>query len=89
MNTFFEAEGILNIDDLIIEQPSFQKIMEDGIVTEEELQQQSERVISSLKAFEQSASPEQIDQVRAILAEISVLVAVRDIFDRQAKSGLL
>ena len=38
MNTFFEEEGILNIDDLIMEQPSFQKIIEDGIVTEEELQ---------------------------------------------------
>jgi len=83
MNTFFEEEGLLNIDDLIMEQPSFQKILEDGVVTDEELQEQSARVIASLKAFEQSASSEQIDKVREILAEVSVLVAVREIYEKQ------
>ena len=83
MNTFFDGEGILNIDDLILEQPSFQTIMEDGIVTEEELKEQSDRVIASLKAFERTASSEQIDQVRELLAEISVLIAARQLFDRQ------
>lgn len=83
MNTFFEEEGMLNIDDLIMEQPSFQKILEDGVVTDEELQEQSARVIASLKAFEQSASSEQIDKVREILAEVSVLVAVREIYEKQ------
>ena len=85
MNTFFEGEGILNIDDLILEQPSFQRIMEDGIVTEEELKEQSQRVIACLKTFEKAASPEQIDQVRELLAEISVLVATRQIFEKQMK----
>lgn len=83
MNTFFEEEGVLNIDDLIMEQPSFKKIMEDGIVTKEELEEQSQRVIASLKAFEKSATPGQIDKVREILAEVSVLVAARDIFEKQ------
>ena len=83
MNTFFEGEGILNIDDLIMEQPSFQKIMEDGIVTKEELQEQSNRVIARLKAFEQIATAEQIDQIRELLAEISVLIAARQIYEKQ------
>lgn len=83
MNTFFEGEGILNIDDLILEQPSFQRIMEDGIVTEEELEGQSQRVISCLKAFEETAKQEQIDQVRELLAEISVLVAARQLLEKQ------
>ena len=30
MNTFFDNNGMLNIDELIVEQPSFIKIMEDG-----------------------------------------------------------
>lgn len=85
MNTFFEEEGILNIDDLILEQPSFQKIIEDGIVTEEELQAQSQLVISTLKNFEMTATSEQIDLVRELLAEISVLVAVRHLFEKQRK----
>lgn len=78
MNTFFDESGGLNIDDLILQQPSFQKIMEDGIVTEEELAEQKERVISLLKKFEQNSTPEQIDQIRELLAEISVLIAIQD-----------
>lgn len=85
MKTFFEEDGILNIDDLIMKQPSFMRIIEDGIVTEEELQVQSKLVIDSLKAFESTASEEQIDQVRNLLAEISVLIAARSIYDKQEK----
>lgn len=76
MNTFFDESGSLNIDDLILQQSSFKKIMEDGVVTEEELAEQKERVVGLLKKLEQDLSPEQIDQVRELLAEISVLVAV-------------
>ena len=83
MNTFFDETGTLNIDDLILEQPSFQKIMEDGVVTDEELAEQKERVIALLKKLEQSLTSEQIDQVRELLAEISVLVAVRNIFEKE------
>lgn len=79
MNTFFDNNGMLNIDELIVEQPSFIKIMEDGVVTEEELQEQSQRVESLLKDIEQSASPEIIEKVRYLLAEISVLVAIKQI----------
>ncbi len=78
MNTFFDELGGLNIDDLILQQPSFQKIMEDGIVTEEELAEQKERVIALLKKFEQNSTAEQIDQVRELLAEICVLIAIQN-----------
>lgn len=79
MNTFFDEFGTLNIDDLILQQPSFKKIMEDGLVTDEELAEQKERVIAILKKLEQKFSPEQIDQIRELLAEISVLVAITNI----------
>ena len=77
MNTFFDESGGLNIDDLILQQPSFQKIMEDDIVTEEELADQKERVIAILKKIEQNSTSEHIDQIRELLAEISVLIAVQ------------
>ena len=79
MKTFFDESGGLNIDDLILQQPSFQKIMEDGIVTEEELAEQKNRVIAILKKLEKNFTSEQIDQVRELLAEISVLIAVNNI----------
>lgn len=83
MNTFFDESGTLNIDDLIIQQSSFKKIMEDGVVTDEELAEQKERVIALLKKLEQALTPKQIDLVRELLAEISVLVAVRNISEKE------
>lgn len=76
MNTFFDNNGTLNIEDLILEQPSFIKIMEDGKVTDEELREQSMRVENLLKEIEQTTSPELVEKVRHLLAEISVLVAI-------------
>ena len=78
MNTFFDEYGSLNIDDLILLQPSFQKIMEDGVVTEEELAEQKERVIALLKEIEQNFTSEQIDKIRELLAEIGVLIAIQN-----------
>ena len=83
MNTFFDESGTLNIDELILQQPSFLKIMEDGVVTEEEIKEQRERVTNLLKKLENSLSPEQIDQVRELLAEISVSVAIQNISEKE------
>lgn len=83
MNTFFDESGSLNLDELILNQPSFQQIMADGVVTEAELTEQGEHVTQLLKQMEQNLSAEQIDQVRELLAEISVLVAARGIFEKQ------
>lgn len=83
MNTLFDESGGLNIDDFILEQDSFKKIMADGIVTEEEMAEQSKRVIALLKSFEKTASPEQIELMRKLLAEISVLIAVSSVFLKQ------
>lgn len=85
MNTFFDASGALNLDDLIMNQPSFQRIMADGVVTEEEIEEQGQRVKQLLLEMEQSLSPEHIDQVRKLLAEVSVLITASAIYDTQNK----
>ena len=79
MNTFFDNCGTLNIDEIIVNQPTFIKILEDRVVTEQELQEQSTRVTNLLKEIEANASPEIIEKVRQLLAEISVLVAINKI----------
>lgn len=76
MISLFDQYGNLNIDDMIAEQPSFQKIMADGIVEPHEIQEQAEKVTALLHEFEKTASDEQIELMRKILAELSVLVAV-------------
>lgn len=78
MTSIFDQYNHLNIDDIIVEHPSFLKIMEDGVVTEEEIQEQSERVTSLLHKFEETATEEQIELMREILAELCVLVAINN-----------
>lgn len=79
MESFFDEAGNLNINDLILQQPMYVKIMEDGVVTEEELSEQKERVSSLLKQLEKNSSSEQIKIVRELLAELSVLIVISNI----------
>lgn len=78
MNTLFDKYGNLNIDDIIAEQLSFQSIMADGIITEQEIKEQADRVSLLLHKFEKDANQDQIECMREILAELCVLVAINN-----------
>ncbi len=80
---FFNEEGILNIDEAVVETPSYKKIMEDGIVTEEELVSQAEKVVSLLQTMEKKYNEEQLSEIKALLTESSVLYAVYNIHSIQ------
>lgn len=76
MNTFFNNDGILNLDETVMERASFKKIMEDGIVTDEELLQQADQVVALLHRIEDTCTAEQSALVKEMLSELSVLYAV-------------
>ncbi|MEE1272703.1 MAG: hypothetical protein UHM19_07915 [Bacteroidales bacterium] len=80
---FFNEEGILNIDEAVLETPSYKKIMEDGIVTEEELVSQAQKVVSMLQTMEKKYNEEQLSEIKALLTEASVLYAVYNIHSIQ------
>ena len=46
---FFNEEGILNIDEMVVNNASFKTIVEDGVITEEEIKAQSEKVVAMLR----------------------------------------
>ena len=73
---FFNEEGILNIDEMVVNNPSFKAIMEDGIITEEEIKAQSEKVVAMLHDMEAKYNEEQLAEIKSLLAESSVLYAV-------------
>ena len=73
---FFNEEGIINIDEIVTNNASFKNIMEDGIVTEEEVKAQSDKVIAMLHDMEAKYSQEQLAEIKSLLAETSVLYAV-------------
>jgi len=72
----FNENGILNIDEAISNNPSFKKIMEDGIVTNEELNEQSRKLIDLLQQAEKQFSAEELQLLEQILVESNVLYAV-------------
>lgn len=73
---FFDKNGVLNLDEAVMNIDSFKTIMADGIVTDEELKAQSDRVIGILHDMEKRYSPEQLKEIKQLLAETSVLYAI-------------
>mgnify|MGYP000248213522 FL=1 len=81
---FFNEKGILNIDELIMNNASFKKIMEDGIVTEEEIKEQSDKVVALLHDMEKKYSEEQLNEIKDLLVESGVLYAVYNFYSIQS-----
>ena len=73
---FFNEKGILDIDEMVAGNASFKNIIEDCIVTEEEVKAQSDKVIAMLHDMETKYSQEQLAEIKSLLAETSVLYAV-------------
>lgn len=71
------------MDEMIAQVPSFQAIMEDSIVTDEELQNQSQRVITLLHEAEQRFNAEDLQFIKTLFAETNVLSAIYHYYELQ------
>lgn len=80
---FFNEKGILNIDEMVSDNVSFRNIMEDGVVTEDEIKTQSDKVVAMLRDMEAKYSEEQLADIRSMLVESSVLYAVYNFYSLQ------
>lgn len=80
---FFNEKGILDIDEIFANNESFKKIMEDGVITEEEIKDQSDKVVSILHDMESKYTDEQLVEIRNLLVESSVLYAVYNFYSIQ------
>ena len=70
---FDSKTGFLLLDEYVAEMPSFLKIMEDGVLTDEERVQQIQRVTALLKELEMALSPTAKDIATNALCELAVL----------------
>ena len=73
---FFDENGVLNVDDMIANNASFKTIMEDGVVTEEEIKIQSDKVVALLRTIEAKYDTTQLAEIKDLLVEMGVLYAV-------------
>lgn len=83
MNTIFDENGLLNISDIVVNHPSYKAIMEDGIVTDQELKQQSEATIASLRKLQNLCNEEQQSAILDAISEMGVLFAAYHYYELQ------
>lgn len=83
MQTLFDENGMLNISDIVLNHPSYKAIMEDGIVTDEELKTQAETTIKSLRKLQEICNEEQQNAILDAISEMSVLFATYHQYELQ------
>lgn len=83
MHTLFDENGFLNIGDIVASHPAYKTIMEDGIVTEDELKTQADATIASLRRLQQLCSDEQQGLILDAISDMSVLFAVYHNYELQ------
>lgn len=83
MNTLFDKNGILNIRDIVVNHPSYKTIMEDGIVTDDELKQQANAAVASLQRLQELCNGEQQSAIVDAISEMAVLFAAYHNYELQ------
>ena len=79
----FNEQGFIDIDEMIAQEPSFQKIMEDGVVTDDELREQTENVINLLHEVENRFSEDDQMLVKRLFTETNVLSTIYHYYELQ------
>ena len=74
---FDEQTGTLLLDDYAVEMDSYRRIVEDETITDAELLDQTQRVISLLQQLEEELSPEAKALATEALSELAVLNALQ------------
>ena len=83
MKRLFDEHGMLNIADIVAENPSYKAIMEDGVVTDQELKDQADATLASLHRLQELCSEEQQDAVLSAITDMSVLFAAYHNYELQ------
>jgi flagellin-specific chaperone FliS len=74
---FDQETGTLLLDEYVVEMDSYQRIVEDETITDDELVEQTQRVTSLLQRLEETLSPEAKALATEALSELAVLSALQ------------
>lgn len=64
---------IFDLESILMNNASLMKILEDGIVTEEEIKEQSKKVTTIAAKLEQECTEEQLKMIQSLIAEMNAL----------------
>ncbi len=74
---FDQDTGTLLLDEYVLERDSYRRIVEDELITDAELVEQTQRVASLLQRLEEVLSPEAKALATEALCELAVLNALQ------------
>ena len=73
---FYKEDGTLDVDGLSVNNASFNTIMEDGVITADEVEAQTEKVASILRDMGAKYDKAVMDDVMNLMSEVSIMYAV-------------
>jgi hypothetical protein len=73
MQSIFDENGFLRLDEIVYDMPSYKKIMEDRVITEEEIIEQSNIVLQLMKKIDQQLGDEDKKLFIEAISEMAVL----------------
>ena len=82
-NTFFNHDGELNINELIYNHPSYKRILEDSIVSQEELLGQYDLVLNLFSKMEEVCDEAQKALIKDVIVEMNVLNVISKMYNLQ------
>lgn len=83
MNTLFDSNGMLDLGEIVANNPAYKSIMADGIVTDEELKAQAEAAVKSLRRLQEICNEEQQSAIADAISDMAVLFAVYHNYELQ------
>ena len=83
MNTLFDSNGMLDLGELVANNPAYKSIMADGIVTDEELKAQAEAAVKSLRRLQEICNEEQQSAIADAISDMAALFAVYHNYELQ------
>ena len=73
---FDEENGLLLLDEIVFDSPSYQALMDGHVVVDDEIMTQSERVITLLKEIDGKLNSEDKELVVKTISELAVLYEI-------------
>jgi hypothetical protein len=81
---FDPQTGMLLLDEYIADMPSFQKIMADDVITDREMADQGQKVVTLLQQLDAALAPDVRRLATDALCELAVLYALQRKYAAQA-----
>jgi len=76
---FDEENGLLLLDEIVFDSPSYQALLDGHVVIDDEIMTQAERVITLLKEIDSKLSSEDKELVVKVISELAVLYEINAI----------